>query len=529
MKKVWILILIVLLMTACKPQTTSEYNFEAEDPSFSYFPKTTMNEDKHLYVFGYENDRKLNMHELTTGQAIQGLFARDEVTFYLNTQSTGEAYWLQDMVDHDGITYELIGLSQMIEMYKNKFEDVGYLLYDQNETESINVATSLAGILGYLPIEKTLESIAISAGLEMKMDVSEKSEKWAFDTYKDEFNWNSVIQLRQDIPHLRDYGVTFKYFYFYQDEVSSAAINFRDEIHRAVAMDSPIFGWGPFAEDSHIGIASRNGQFTLPSDYSYNTTVYSARDFFNIEDLDMQIEEEAIVPQNDKHYVTIVRSDGDNLQTWYNYFPFSDKDLGATRSDFSMGWSIQPSLVDIAPNILRDIYTNRDENDYYVASVSGQGYMYPSLYPDLKDFVQRLDVYLQKTDLDIVQILDSGPDEDVVQWYSQMPSLKGAIYMYGEKYKGGDGSVIWSENGKPFVSIRESLWDSTSASIADRINQYDTDYTSINGYTIINLHPWSQSYQDVSELVSLFDDHVEVISPSQLFDLIIENVDRDEN
>lgn len=524
MKKLCLILIVVLILGGCQPKAKDDYPFESQDLSFTYYPQTVMNSERHLYVFGVENNRRLNTYELIMGQAIQGLFARDEVRFYLSNGDIQQTYWLTEMARLDGITYEDTTLSTMIEMYRTKFTEHGYILYNKDNKESVNVATSLSGITGYIPVEVSLEDYVKTTGLELKIDVTDKSERWAFDNYKSEFNWSSVVQLRQDIPHLRDYGIAMKYFYFYQDSVSSKAIQFRDDIHRQVLPDSPIFGWGPFAEDSHIGIASRHGHFTIPSDYSFNTTVFSAKAFFDIETISPNHSPDVVTPSNDKHYVTIVRSDGDNIQTWYNYFPFNSKDMAAEREDFKMAWSIQPSLIDLAPNIIRDAYEKKDTNDYFVAAVSGQGYMYPSLYPAMKSFVEGLDVYLRRTGLNIVQILDSGPNEDVIEWYSKMPSLKGAMYMYGNKYAGGAGSIRWSTNGKPFVSFRESLWDTTPSDIANRVNNYPTNYQSIEGYTLINLHPWSHSYQDVAEMVALFDENIVVVSPETFYDLIIQHV-----
>jgi hypothetical protein len=100
--------------------------------------------------------------------------------------------------------------------------------------------------------------------------------------------------------------------------------------------------------------------------------------------------------------------------------------------------------------------------------------------------------------------------------------------MYGNKYAGGAGSIRWSSNGKPFLSFRESLWDTQPLDIAERVNGYERDFRSIEGYTLINLHPWSHSYQDVYEMVQAFDDHVVVVSPENFFDLIIEHVEKED-
>ena len=122
-----------------------------------------------------------------------------------------------------------------------------------------------------------------------------------------------------------------------------------------------------------------------------------------------------------------------------------------------------------------------------------------------------------------MQILDSGPSQAVVEAYAKIPELKGAIYCYGDRYAAGNGSVYWS-NGKPFVSIRETLWNANVESMAERINGYSKDPTTIEGYTAINLHPWSMSYQDAVKLVSLLDENVVVVSADDFIRLITENV-----
>lgn len=515
---------ILFILSACG-QEDNKYELIERDEDFTYYQKTKLNDQRHLYVFGRENDRLLNHHELVTGQAIQGIYAQDRVTFYL---SQNDAYdqWLNYLKDNYEVTSETTTLEDMVLMYAQKYNDHGFILYDYDvNKESLNIATTLAGITGYIPINKTMQIWVESLGLELKMDVTEMSEREFFDQYKDELDNRAIIQLNTSIPHFRDYGVAMKYLYFYQDTFNNQAIQLRSDIHEWAKTDAPIFGWGPGTEDSHVGIASRNGQFTIPSDYSYNTTVFSAEEF-SLDEIKQPNLKETIVAEDGKHYVTFVRSDGDNIQTWYNYFPFHDKDMGAQRGDFKFGWSIQPSLIDLAPHIVKHTYDNADENDYFVAAVSGFGYMYPSIYPDLKSYVSSLDLYMKKLDLAIVQILDSGPYDEVIEWYSQSDSIKGAMYMYGEKYMGGQGEIYWSENGKPFVSFRESVWDSILPDIATRVNQYDTDPTHIGGYSLINLHPWSHSYDDIKTIVNLFDDHVVVVSPEVFFDLIIENVER---
>jgi hypothetical protein len=188
-----------------------------------------------------------------------------------------------------------------------------------------------------------------------------------------------------------------------------------------------------------------------------------------------------------------------------------------------MGWSVQPALLELGPNILNHLKREAGEKDYFVASVSGIGYIYPQVYPTLETYTKALSSYLRRADLSVVQILDSGPSQKVIDAYAQIPELKGGIYCYGDKYVAGNGSVFWS-NDKPFVSIRETLWNANVEAMAQRINGYAKDPTTIEGYTAINLHPWSMTYADAVKLVSLLDENVVVVTADDFIRLITENV-----
>lgn len=520
-KAIMIMIIIASLFSLFGCKQNKDKFISAPD-NFSYYPKTKMNSNNTLYVF---DNTKLNFEQKILGQAIQGLFAKKEVKYYA-LEGTPYLYWLNDLIDNYNIKRIDTTIDEMILDYKKEFDDIGYILYDNKNLESVNVASSLAGILNYLPVTESLVTKMNEENIPNKLDVRDKTERWLFNNYSDKFNYSSAIQLRGDIPHLRDFGIANEYIFFYQEGIESDSLKLRSEIHNKLTVDAPLFGWGPGVEESHVGIASQFGQFTIPSDYCYNTTVFTARDFYNISNVKQKNQDKEIAPQKDKHYIAFVRSDGDNAQTWYNYFPFSPKDMGAERKDFPMGWSIQPSLIDLAPTIISNVYNNADINDYFVCAVSGHGYMYPKTYKDVSTFMSRLSMYLRKTDLSVVQILDSSVSKDVIEMYAKVPEIIGGMYMYGDKYAGGKGSVYWSSNEKPFVSFRESLWDANVSDLAYRINNYKRDYTSIEGYTLINLHPWSMQYSDIYQLISLLDEDVVVVSPNNLIKMISSNVEK---
>ena len=503
--------------------TTSDGSFGYED-DFSYYLETKINSNKQLKVFKSFGSDALDKNKLVIATAIQGFFSRENGQYYLQYQEND--VWVNDLKDNYGFSFVDTTLDEMLSKFKENFTSK-YVLYDAKEGE-LNVARSIAGITDFIPVDVSLESYVQSQGFTLGIDARGMSEEDCFDAYKDQFNNTALIQQNPTTTQefLTDYGIAGKFFFFWPDGGTDDLV-FRSKVHNWAKKDSPIFGWVPVDEPTDINISSQMGQFMIASDWSRNMSVFAAKNSYGELRFNNPIkDDESIKAEQGKHYVTIMMSDGDNIQTWYNTFPTSELYLGAERGDFKMGWSINPSLSDLGRNIMNYVYDNRDENDFYVCSVSGQGYMNPRVYPEeaLDSFTKGLSSYLRRTDLSVVQILDSGPDKDVIEMYSRIPELNGGIYCYGDKYAGGRGSVYWA-NEKPFVAFRESLWDADTSVVANRINSYSTDISSIEAYTAINLHPWSMDYSDVVDLVSKLDEHVEVVTADEFIRLIAENVE----
>ena len=526
MKK-YLAIFVVLLLAcsllsfaACTKDEFAEYR---KEEGFSYYREMTMNEGKQLLVFN--RSEKLNAQQRILAEAIQGIFARTDARYYMYGGGNYQI-WLQDMVDNYGFTATDVTLQDMVESFKANYGNK-FVLYDgTNNAESLNCACTVAGAKDYLPVDVSLKTWAEEQGLEQAEDVTKMTEAQCFRKYKDLLNNDGIVQINNANfnDQMRDYGIACKFLFMWPKQMEDPDVmKYRAEAYEWAKDDSPIFGWVPNDEAIDVAIASNYGLFTIASDYCTNMSVFTCKKAFGELTFTQKEKTTDIKAEQGKHYVCIMMSDGDNVQTWYNSFATNPKYLAAERGDFPMGWSIQPSLYNLGPNILNYVYSNSKPKDYYVCSVSGQGYVNPQNFPALDGFIGGLEAYLGYTDLSVVQILDAGPSQTVMDAYSKVPSLKGGIYCYGMKYAEGAGSVYWS-NDKPFVCIRETLWNANVEKMAERINGYSTNPNDIRGYTAINLHPWSMDYSDVKRLVSLLDDHVEVITADDFIRLITENV-----
>ena len=525
------------LMLACNPKDKGKTLKPAAD-SFSYYPDLPAAEDKHLTVI---NGTLLNDNTLATVSCLQGLVARTSSEIYIvkdNDQGATSNYklWLDDLVENYGYTFEYVNsVKDLILKYNSHVTDLGIVVYSaamDSGDDGLNVATTICSAEGYLPVEESLLSVAQSEwGLgEVKVDTTNttddgdyRDEKWSFDEYKDKLSKSILIHQDPQKSNMRDYAVAANAFCFFYDRIDD--IRFITEVYQWAEKDIPIMGW---CEDELAYVALNSGfsKITIGTDWSVNLTTLSAVQM-SAPIKQNKYTAETVAPESGKHYLAMVMSDGDNIQ-WMqsNFINHTDYFGSPFRGDFKLTWGANPSSADLIPSVLRKVYDSATAKDEFITGVSGNGYINPTDYASLDDYVSRTSAYMKRADLKYVDLLDGGTEKDALRPYGQMPNIGGGVWKVGNKYVEGGGAVYWS-NGKPFITFRESMWTETSQSmlaLANRINHYQTDPNRIEGYTVLNIHPWSHSMTDVKKFVGMLDEHVEIITAGELIEMVKENV-----
>lgn len=552
------------------------------DSSFSYYANTKLPEDKKIYVLNMTSEGyNFTEDELFTAQAIQGLFARKSALFYLDSHymTNGvniDMHYLDLAVENYGITYESITLDEAVAMYIANWEanvadgtwgsqidlasynsipgvtaytetsgegysTPGYIVYKKGDV-SVNIAATLAGITGFLPVCEDDVAKYQALGLVEKFNVNSAAltYKWLFNNVMSELSSAGLVhQNYQSVgvtnKYIKDYGICNKYFYVYYDEVSIVGNSFKKTLHSFLDDNCPIFGY-TYSEDSDVAFFSQYGQFIVPTDYTCNLT-FLAADAFAGKKFEQPNDDSELPAEQGKHYVAFVVSDGDNATYWQNTAAFATNYMNAAGREndtFPVTWSITPSLADLMPLVLENVYSNQSNGyDYFCAPVSGQGYINAGNFEAendgeyFADFVSKLDVYMGKSDLSVVTVIGGNQQGDLVNvlhGYASAENVTGGIVYDGSKYFGANpGGVIWID-GKPFVQPRDSLWETTPAYIAARINTYSTDITTIDAYSIINVHPWSHSYEDIRKIVGMLNENVEVVSVDRIINMMADNV-----
>lgn len=547
--------------------------------TFSYYKNTKLSKDSTVKVI---SDVTSNGDRLYTAQAIEGLFARKEVRYYVDSNyvTNGvntDQYYIKKASNKYGFKYEdttlkeavldyiaswseyvknntwgsqisldsynnTVGVTAYTEKNKDGFTTPGYIVYRPGDV-SVNTAATLASITGFLPVSKDDVSFYQELGLVEKfnLDNAALTYRWLFNIVMPELSTSGLIHQNYNDntgktnKFIKDYGICNKYFHVYYDDVSSVSNSFKKNLHSFLDANSPIFGYA-YSEDRDVAFFSQYGQFLVPTDYTCNLTFHAA-DLFKHDKFSQPNKDYDKKAEQGKHYVAFVVSDGDNATYWQNTAGFATNYMNAAGRDkdnFPVTWSITPALADLAPDVLDEVYNSISNGyDYFCAPVSGQGYINAGNFASqnngeyFKDFTEKLDIYMKKADLRTVTVIGGNSQNDlanVLKGYASSKQVEGGIVYEGSKYFGGvQGGVMWVD-GKPFVGPRDSLWETTPAYIAARLNTYEKDITSINGYSIINVHPWSHSYDDIRTIVNMLNDDIEVCSVDRIIKMMTDNI-----
>ena len=507
------------------------------------------------YLFVIDED-VLKDAEKVMVQGLQGLLIQDASAENIWVDVPGGyEYWRDDLEASYGVVLDRSFENDpqgLLDHFKSTLS--GYVLYDLGD-DSENVATTLAGLLGLLPADTSLIEECQQLGLTMVMDVRGKDESWCLDHYGNLINLGVVVHQREDIHGcLRDYAVATKAFTFYDGNTP-----FMRSVFDRMNEGGMVLGWGrgeefPDGEWQFVEPASERGLITVPSDWAHNLSVLSQ---FEPGDISQKNDTAGITAERNVHYVTFIMSDGDNLQWQLNDFTTDEKWNGNDyrgdfplerwygsdkRGDFPMGWTISPSMADLCPTVMKWYYEQATSNDCFISGVSGRGYFYPSMFPDLDAEASRMNDSLREADLHAVYILDSKCyqfSEEYLEPYAAQPEVMGGFWACYADYKGREGEIIFVD-GKPFASVRLELWvkgetdikditqekrKAKAFEIAESINALPADSHDLSGYTVVNIHPWSMSLADVNEVIEELkkNPNVRVVSPEVFLQLLKEN------
>ena len=403
----------------------------------------------------------------------------------------------------------------------------GYILYraDKSRGEvntyrpgmdcSVNVATSLAGLLGGIIVDEELENEAKARGLKLLLDAREQSQEWCFQTFKDQFNRRMLCAQDPRKPNVRDLAIAQKVFTVYgKDEPVPAVMEWLEPL-------SPILGWNGGDEFATTDLSTSWGHLQTATDWCMNLPVLMAGTEKLTFPKGKEFDPRTIDWNDSRSAVSFVSTDGDNVQWWQgNFFQGGESHWywdSADRGKIPYGWSCCFSqLAQLCPGAIDHALATRSTNDWFIEW--GGGYYYPDHFGRrrqngwelLREQARRTWELMKKTHTRIIGFnlarYDSPETRRACEMFvAQTDGLVAILAFQYAPYEGGAGKVFWVKDRRgvevPVISARYSMWEhankreraGTPAKIAREIRQTveQTPREQLPRFDWVITHAWS--------------------------------------
>ncbi|MBQ3519944.1 MAG: hypothetical protein IJA31_11560 [Clostridia bacterium] len=476
--------------------------------------------------------------------ALQGIVGKTEAAILLNNGSSGTNTAMRELTEQGyALQYtDASGKEWTFESLLQKFvaegciKDMGYVLYtSQTDVDQLNTATNFATVYGWLPVPQEAEEIAIKCGLSCRKDLTGENCGFAYqldfyNEHKDVFKDNLLIHQASSAMGLRDLAVQQNIFVMYTLEDDFIGKAFRTAVLRDMEKGTAVLGWGQY-EIAFVGAMTEMGNYVIPADHCMNNSLLSSFTF-DVGAFNEPVASVELDPT--KHYVVLLYSDGDNAQWvqggYREYFTWKSYNL-----DVPVTWTFPPMMTDFSCANTQAVLDIKGD-DCLVCGPSGAGYTRMSeMYGDgIQAFSDITAASMLQNGMTTLTILDNIYENGIqekaflnkLEYYARYENISGALLQLdGDRYAAGKGQV-WFINDKPFVSVRQSLWypDGEGSEVpkewiaeqASLVNAREADIHSIDGYSVINIHPWTINTENLAYFVSLLDEGVQVITGDEL-------------
>lgn len=321
-------------------------------------------------------------------------------------------------------------------------------------------------------------------------------------------------------PVLRDYIVANNALCFWLDPLVTQEAGLFASILTRVEPDTPYLGWFPHGnEDSGVTLCSEHGVPVLAEDHFTNGTVWAGVPGAV---RSRQPSAPARALEN-KVYVTITMSDGDNIQYDEHQLRLLWDD--PKRGQVPLNWSIDPLLIQAAPAMYAYYQRTQTANDLLVAAPSGAGYTYPGVWPGamLDAYTQRTGQLMRQGGLQLLYILNRNGGSDIPLTDAVANSyLKNVRPLPGILYNGDAPSTVTVNSGVLPVITEPNITEASQGRslVASAVAGWDGQSPL---FVAIMPIAWNMTPTDVAGMVGSFGSvsaDVEVVRGDVFFTLL---------
>jgi len=394
----------------------------------------------------FVEDQSLQPDEKVMMTVLQGLVNKKKPSLIQITPRGEGMYWWPDNLKLKIHEYPADKKWELIRKYKDNI--AGVILYSVEKSPHYrNLATTVAGLKNALPVtfdeynqllRNDLKFPILADLTALPYTTPEDIYRHLYETYWKDCTKRLLIS-HTALTYIRDIAVA-----------SGAAVVWLDprkekenEVVRLFLKDmkagkSIILGW--WAEErSGIGIGTEYGISTIPADYYENATVYAGMNH----EIRLPVTPKK-PPLENKIYLTVFLSDGDNIQYCQHSLPklWQNK----SRGSLPINWTVSPGLADLGPQLLNYFYKTASPNDFLASGPSGLGYAliydahnrkWNNSGGETFDQYARLSQsYLEKSGLRVITIWDQINEKQMESYATYCRYLYGATQQDWQRQTG---------------------------------------------------------------------------------------------
>jgi hypothetical protein len=346
----------------------------------------------------------------------------------------------------------------------------GLVVTDPDLPASVNVATMLAAVEGWLPVAPglagTFGSLKAAMDLRGRWKKNVEAYRWFYSKYGERMSRRVCANYDPGQFELRDYFVEFRVplvWVSHPDDAqrSRAALpaeeaQFARELFGGLPANIPCMGWwdhgmggeegcgenGPY---SGLDLASQHGKFQVCTAFDGHARGVGNLSVHSGTSVDFrQKPAPPPPPLADKVYYTYTRTDGDGLNFWRQVY----RDLWdqPAHGKVPVGWQLGPTASDLIPDILDYFLKQSTPNDVFVNALTGIGYIREACYLEKlpraaqeaawQQYMELSRRYFERMDLSLLTTFEAFDlmRPETLARFAELPGIK-AIYRNYHRFK----------------------------------------------------------------------------------------------
>ncbi|HEY4389089.1 MAG TPA: GxGYxYP domain-containing protein, partial [Ktedonobacteraceae bacterium] len=359
--------------------------------------------------------------------SLVGLLNRPQPRIYLLSRNN-DFFWLSEALQAIPHTISSLSNVEILHELLTQYRSVvqGLIIYDPTLPDTINVATTMAGLMdGVIVSPDQAESLQQAY---KELPVLDDLRKYRWNNRLQVYQWAYTNLLSRCSKHLvagmdpanalgvRPFLVATKTFIYWLNPLGflpqpaqgwQCEYGLMKQILHGYHASAVHLGWF-IQEGSGVTMTSEEAIPVICTDYFSNLEVWSAvrPDLTQPASTDQV---EPVVPTVEKKvYLSFTFSEGDNLQ--YVQERMLDIWRQPERGSLPLGWPVALVMPQAAPEMLAYYQRTALPDDEFIAAPSGVGYSYPSKWPDAEreTYLQHTGKLMQRMRVKLLAVLDSN-------------------------------------------------------------------------------------------------------------------------